>query len=82
MLLDGNKEVERMTLKEFRELKKEHCIHDDVDDVFSFVSELLHKMAREIEKSEPYATRTINDMDRAACEVYNLIDYVSELEEG
>ena len=70
-----------MTIKEFKELKKRYSIYDDVAEVFDFVSELLHRRAREIEMSEPYATRTINDMDRAACEVYDLIDYVSELEE-
>lgn len=70
-----------MTIKEFNNLKKKYCIHDDIDDMLEFVSELLHRRAREIEKAEPYATRTINDMDRAACEVYDLIDYVSELEE-
>lgn len=70
-----------MTLKEFNKLKKKYFIHDDIDDVLEFISELLHRRAREIEKAEPYATRTINDMDRAAYEVYDLIDYVSELEE-
>lgn len=70
-----------MTIKEFNKLKKQYCIYDDVAEVFDFVSELLHRRAREIEELEPYATRTINDMDRAACEVYDLIDYVSELEE-
>lgn len=70
-----------MTIKEFNELKKKYCIHDDIDEMLEFVSELLHRQAREIEKAEPYATRTINDIDRAACEVYDLIDYVSELEE-
>ena len=70
-----------MTVKEFNKLKKKYFIHDDIDEVLEFISELLHRRAREIEKAEPYATRTINDMDRAACEVYDLIDYVSELEE-
>jgi hypothetical protein len=43
---------------------------------------LLSRRAREIEKNEPYATRTIDDLDKAAYEVWDLIDYVSELEEG
>lgn len=70
-----------MTIKEFNELKKKYCIHDDMDDLLDFVSELLHKRAREIEEEEPYATRTINSIDNAAHEVWDLIDYVSELEE-
>lgn len=71
-----------MTVKEFNELKMKYSIYDDIDEMLEFVSELLHRMAREIEKAEPYATRTINDIDRAACEVYDLIDYISELEEN
>ena len=52
-----------------------------VDDVLDFVSELLHKRAREIEKNEPYAMRTVDELDKAAYEVWDLINYVSELEE-
>lgn len=70
-----------MTIKEINELKKRYCIYDDVDDVFDFVSELLHRRAREIEKEEPYATREIEFLDKAAHEVWELIYYVSELEE-
>ena len=70
-----------MTVKEFNGLRKKYCIHDDIDDVLDFVSELLHKRAREIEKIEPYATRTVDELDKAAHEVWDLIDYVSELEE-
>ncbi len=70
-----------MTIKEINELKKRYCIYDDVDDIFDFVSELLHRRAREIEKEEPYATRTIDFLDKAAHEVWELIDYVSELKE-
>lgn len=71
-----------MTIKEFNELKKSYSIYDDVAEIFDFVSELLHKRAREIEKDEPYAIRYIDDLDKAAYEVWSLIDYVSELEEA
>ena len=71
-----------MTIKEFNELKKKYSIYDDINEVLEFVSELLDRRAKEIEKAEPYATRTINDIDRAVCEVYDLIYYVSELEEN
>ena len=74
-------EVTRMTLKEFNELKKQYGIYDDIDEILDFVSELLHRRAREIEKNEPYATNTIKKLDSAAYEVWNLIEYVSELEE-
>lgn len=70
-----------MTIKEFNELKKKYNIYDDVGDILDFVSELLHRRGREIEKTEPYAYRAIEFLDKAAYEVYDLIDYVSELEE-
>ncbi len=74
-------EVTKMTLKEFNELKKKYSIYDDTDDVLDFVSELLHRRARELEKEEPSAWRTIEFLDKAAYEVWDLIDYISELEE-
>jgi hypothetical protein len=70
-----------MTIKEFNELKKKYFIYDDIDEVLDFVSELLNRRAREIEEKEPYATRVIDSLDKAAYEVWDLIDYVSELEE-
>lgn len=70
-----------MTIKEFNELKKKYFIYDNVEEMFDFVSELLHRRAREIEKEEPYAVRTINSLDNAATEVYGLIDYVGKLED-
>ena len=69
-----------MTIKELNELKKRYCIYDDIEEVFDFVSEVLHRRAREIEKNEPYATNTIAFLDKAAYEVWDLIHYVSELE--
>ena len=57
-----------MTIKEFNELKKKYFIYDDIDDVLDFVSELLHRRARETEKTEPYATREIEFLDKAAQE--------------
>ena len=70
-----------MTIKEINELKAQYGIYDDIDDVLDFVSELLHRRAKELEESEPYATVTIDLMDKAAYEVWDLINYVSELEE-
>ena len=70
-----------MTIKELGELRKEYRIYDDAGDVLDFVSELLHRRAREIEKNEPSAWRTVDFLDKAAHEVWELIDYISELEE-
>ena len=70
-----------MTIKEFNELKKKYRVYDDTDDVLDFVSELLHRRAREIEEEEPSAWRTVDFLDNAAHEVWELIEYVSELEE-
>jgi hypothetical protein len=36
---------------------------------------------RELEDNEPYATRTIDMLFNAEHEVWDLIDYISELEE-
>ena len=69
-----------MTINEFKELKKKYSIYDDIDDILDFVSELLHRRARELEKEEPYATRVIDLLDKAAYEVWDLIDYISEME--
>jgi hypothetical protein len=71
-----------MTIKELNELKKRYCIYDDTAEVLDFVSELLYLRARELEKEEPYATRAIDFLDKAAHEVWELIDYISELEEA
>ena len=70
-----------MTIKELNELKRKYFIYDDVEEMCDFISELLHRRAKEIEKEEPYATNTINRLDNAAYEVWDLINYISELEE-
>jgi hypothetical protein len=71
----------KMTLNDFYELKTKYSIYDDIENILDFVSELLNKRARELEVTEPYATRTIDDIDKAAYEVWDLIDYIGELEE-
>ena len=71
-----------MTKKELEKLMARYCILDcELDDVFNFVSDLLYFRRKELEKSEPYAVRTINALENAEHEVYDLIDYVDELEE-
>ena len=70
-----------MTIKEINELKAQYGIYDDIDDVLDFVSELLHRRAREVAKDEPYAQKTIEFLDKAAYEVWDMINHVNELEE-
>lgn len=71
-----------MTKAKLYELMKTYCITpSELDDVFSFVADLLYIRAKELEKTEPYAHRTINDIFSAEREVDDLINYISELEE-
>lgn len=71
-----------MTKSQLNNLMNKHCIvPSELEDVLDFVSELLFLRRKELEESEPYAVRTINALENAEHEVYDLIDYVSELEE-
>ena len=71
-----------MTKAQLNELMKQHCIvPSELDDVIDFVAELLYFRRRELEKEEPYATRTIDSLFNAEREVYDLPDYISELKE-
>ena len=71
-----------MTKIQLKEIMRRHCIVDvDLDHVFDFVSDLLYYRRKELEVSEPYAVRSINALENAEHEVYDLIDYISELEE-
>ncbi len=76
------KEKFKMTQKELKKLMKEHCIiPSELDDIIDFVSALLYMRRKELEDNEPYATRTIDMLFNAEHEVWELIDYISELEE-
>ena len=71
-----------MTKTELKKLMKEHCIvPSELDDVIDFVAELLYMRRKELTDGEPYATRTIDALFSAENEVYDLINYISELEE-
>lgn len=71
-----------MTKTELKNLMDKYCIvPSELNDVLDFVSDLLYFRRKELEKSEPYAVRSINALENAEHEVYDLIDYVSELEE-
>ena len=72
-----------MTKTDLKNLMNKHCIvPSELDDVIDFVSELLYMRRKELEDNEPYATRTIDILFSAEHEVYDLIEYISELEEA
>ena len=71
-----------MTKEKINKLMGKHCIlPSELDDVLDFVSELLLLRRKDLEKSQPYAVRNINALENAEHEVYDLIDYINELEE-
>lgn len=71
-----------MTKNQLTKIMKEHCVvPSELDNVIEFVAALLYMRRKELEDNEPYATRTIDIMFNAEREVYDLIDYISELEE-
>ena len=71
-----------MTKTQLNNLMDKHCIlPNELDDILDFVSELLFLKRKELERDEPYAVRSINSLENAEHEVYDLIDYISELEE-
>ena len=70
-----------MTKTELKKIMRTYCIIDsELDDVFSFVADVLYARRQELEKNEPYATRTIDDLLKAEIEVDSLMDYINELE--
>ena len=71
-----------MTKTQLKKLMDKYCIvSSELDDVLDFVSDLLYCRRKELETKEPYAIRSINALENAEHEVYDLIDYISELEE-
>lgn len=72
-----------MTKEKLNNIMKQYCITSfELDDVISFVADLLYCQARELEEKEPYATRSIDSLHNASREVDNLVDYISEIEEN
>lgn len=71
-----------MTREKLNNTMKQYCITvSELDDVISFVADLLYIQAKELEQTEPYATRTIDSLYSASREVDNLVDYISDIEE-
>jgi len=62
-------------------MKRNMIVACEIDDAIAFVAELLESQMKELSEKEPYAMRTIRDLENAASLVWNLQDYISELEE-
>lgn len=71
-----------MTKEKLKETMKQYCIvESELDDVISFVADLLYLQARELEETEPHAFRTIDLLYSASREVDGLTDYIADIEE-
>lgn len=72
-----------MTKAKLKELMDRHWIFtfEELEDVIDFVSELLYLRRKELTDDEPYATRTIDDLFKAEHLVYDLIEWIDELED-
>lgn len=71
-----------MTKAELKKIASDNTILEcEVENAIEFVRDLLEFYAKEIEENEPYATRIIDRLWRAARDVDDLIEYVSECEE-
>jgi hypothetical protein len=66
-----------MTKDAFEVLKKRYSnlliVDGDVRDALEFVGDLLYAEANHIKATEPYATNSINRLNDAAYEVFNLM---------
>ena len=69
-----------MTREQFKEIMRKHCIVDcEVEDVIYFIQDLLEFQADELKANEPYAVRSINQLESAAREVWNLVEYLENV---
>ena len=72
-----------MTKKELQEIMERNMIMEcEVDDAISFVTELLEFEASETKRDYAYATKTIDELENAAYTVWNLKDYIEEIEDN
>jgi len=61
----------------FEQILKNHGIYgEDIEEIIYSVSEMLELMADDTKKNEPYATNSINRMESAAREVFELTNYL------
>ena len=71
-----------MTKAELKKIMSDNYIFDsEIDDAIQFVQDLLEFQAKEIEETEPYATKTIRRLRDSAYEVWQLQEYVEDVME-
>lgn len=71
-----------MTQQELKQIMHRNMIFEcEIDDAIAFIAELLEHQAEEIKANEPYAMRSIRDIENAANIVWNLQDYVGDITE-
>lgn len=59
--------------EKFDEILKRHGIYgEDVEEILHSVQDILEYVAEETRKNEPYATNSINHLEIAAREVFEL----------
>lgn len=69
-----------MTMEQFEEIMRKHCIVNcEVEDVIYFIQDLLEFQADELKKNEPYAIRSIRELEEAARIVYDLLEYLENV---
>lgn len=63
-------------MKNLKEIMSKHliCSENEAMEAIEFVQELLEAQADEIKEKEPYATRFIADLEKAAYMVFELED--------
>ena len=73
-----------MTRREYRELQIRYCIFDEeIETALDVINNLLETRADELEADEPTAYNSIQDLRRAAYEVFCLQEYIQTIiEEG
>lgn len=64
------------------ELMEKYLILEcELESAIEFVNELLYARKKELEKNEPTATNTIARLETAEHEVWDLLEYIDEIEE-
>ena len=68
-----------MTKAQLKEIMDKYCIVGcEVEDVIYFIQDLLEFQADETKENYPYATNSIERLESAAYEVWNLLEYLQD----
>ena len=71
-----------MTKNDLKKLMDKHCIVEcELEDVIEFVNNLLYARRCEIHKEAPYAVTTIQRIQTAEEETWDLLNYIDEIME-